>query len=78
MPIYLCNLVYKLITKMIPNMLKGILSDVTSEEQFGFLYNRKIHDAMGKSQKGMHTIKYHKLISIVMKLYHAKAHDKVN
>ena len=78
MLVSLCNLVYKLITKTIENMLKGILSDVTSEEQFGFLYNRKIHDVMGKSHKGMHIIKNHNIISIVMKLCIAKAHDKVN
>ena len=38
-PISLCNLVYKVITKIISIRLRPLLDDVISEEQFGFLKN---------------------------------------
>ena len=44
-PISYCNMIYKIIAKVITLMIKPILSEIISEEQFGFLYNRKIHDA---------------------------------
>jgi hypothetical protein len=49
--ISLCNLVYKLISKIIANRLKGIMLGALFEEQFGFLFNRKIHDAMDQPRK---------------------------
>lgn len=39
-PIYLCNLVYKVILNIIANQIKPILSKFVSKEQFGFLENR--------------------------------------
>ena len=44
--ITLCDLIYKLISKTIANKLKGIVSSIISEEHFGFLFIRKIHDAL--------------------------------
>lgn len=43
----LCNLVYKLISKIISNKLIGILFGTISSEQFGFLFKRKIQDGVG-------------------------------
>jgi hypothetical protein len=56
-PISLCNLIYKLVSKIIKNRMKQALSKAISEEQFGFLFNRKIHDAVGTAQEGLHSIK---------------------
>lgn len=39
MLISLCNVLYKLITKTIPNRLKVLLSSFLSKEKFGFLFN---------------------------------------
>jgi hypothetical protein len=39
-PISLCNLCYKLISKIIANRIKPILSSTLSEEQLGFLKGR--------------------------------------
>jgi hypothetical protein len=36
-PISYSNIIYKIISKIIENQLKPILSDIISEEQFGFL-----------------------------------------
>jgi hypothetical protein len=46
-PIALCNLCYKLISKLIANRLKPILSRSLSEEQLGFLKGRQILDVIG-------------------------------
>jgi hypothetical protein len=39
-----CNLIYKLISKIIENMIKPILSDIISKEHFQFLFKRETHD----------------------------------
>jgi hypothetical protein len=44
-PITYCNVIYKLITKIISRRLRPMLSEIIGEEQFGFLHNRQIHDA---------------------------------
>ena len=48
-PIYLCNLVYKLVTKIKAERINPFLSKFISVEQFGFLSNRHIQDAIGTS-----------------------------
>ena len=49
-PIDPCNLVYKMVTKIIANRIKPKLSEVVSKQQFGFLSNRQILYAIGVSQ----------------------------
>ena len=56
-PISLCNLIYKLISKIIVNMLKGLLTSIVLYERFGFLFDCKIHDVVGMAQEGMHIVK---------------------
>ena len=45
--ISLCNLVYKLISKVIDVRLKPFLDSHISKEQFGFLKNRQIVEPIG-------------------------------
>ena len=52
-PISLCNCVYKIISKVIAKRLKVILSAQISDEQFGFLEGRQIHEAIGVAQEGL-------------------------
>ena len=40
MPIACCNMIYKVIAKMISQRVKPVMSKIISEEQFGFLHNR--------------------------------------
>ena len=58
--IYLSNLIYKSIAKIIANRVKVILSHVISEEKFGYLFNTKIHDVVGTIQQGIYKIKIEK------------------
>ena len=46
-PISLCNLVYKVISKLVAARLKPILDKAISWNQFGFLHNRKIVEPIG-------------------------------
>ena len=56
-PITLCNLCYKLISKVITNRIKPILSRVLSVEQLGFLKGKQILDVVGMTHECIHNIK---------------------
>ena len=49
-PISHCNLIYKVISKVIANHLNPILDRSISAEQDGFLKNRQIFKPMGTTQ----------------------------
>jgi hypothetical protein len=71
----LCNLCYKIISKVIAKRLRPILSRVLSEEQLGFLKGQQILDAIGTAQECLHNIKSKKLQAIILKLDLKKAYD---
>ena len=50
-PISLCNSVYKIITKVISNRIKPMLSKLMTKKQFVFLDQRHILDAIGVAQR---------------------------
>jgi hypothetical protein len=77
-PISLCNLCYKLISKIIANRIKPILSRSLSAEQLGFLKGRQIQDAIGTTHESLHSIKRKKLKSLVLKLDLRKAYDCID
>lgn len=77
-PTSLCNVLYKLIVKIISNRLKPFLSSGISKEKFVFLYNRHILDAIGFAQEVLHSVKTKNLPGLVLKLGLEKAYDRVN
>ena len=77
-PISLCNLIYKIITKIIASRLKKGLSLGISDEQFGFLENRQITDAIAIAQETIHSIKLKNKKALVLKLDLIKAYDRVD
>jgi hypothetical protein len=77
-PISLCNLCYKLISKIIANRIKPILSRSLSAEQLVFLQGRQIQDAIGTTHESLHSIKRKKLKSLVLKLDLRKAYDCID
>ena len=77
-PISLCNLIYKLISKVIANRLKPILDRTISAEQYGFLKNRQILEPMGTTQEVLHSIKSKNLKASVLNLDLVKDFDGVN
>lgn len=45
-PISCYNVIYKLVSKVLAQRLKPILSEVILKEQFGFLHKRQIHNTV--------------------------------
>jgi hypothetical protein len=63
-PISLCNLAYKIITKIIATRIKSSLSTGISKEQFGFLEGRQITDAIRVAWEALHSVKIKKTKNI--------------
>jgi hypothetical protein len=77
-PISLFNCLYKIIAKVLVVRIKPSLSKFISAKQFGFLEGRHIHEAIGTTQEGLHSIKISKYYAIVIKLDLSKAYDRVS
>ena len=77
-PISLCNLLYKLISKVIMVRVKPFLDSGISQEQYGFLKNRQIVDPIGIVQESLHSIKSKNPCAFILKLDLTKAFDRVN
>jgi hypothetical protein len=77
-PISLCNLCYKIISKIIANRLKPFLSRAISIERLGFLKGRRIQDAIGTTHEVLHSIKKKSLKALVLKLDLRKAYDNID
>ena len=77
-PISLCNSIYKIIAKVIVVRLKPILSRCISNEQFGFLDGRQIHEAIGVAQETIHSVKQMKRKGAVVKIDLSKSYDRIN
>ena len=58
--------------------MKAILLEQISDEQFGFLEGRQIHEAIGVAQEGLHSLKTKRLKGVVLKNYLSKAYEKVS
>eukprot|EP00253_Pinus_taeda_P008313 PITA_08313 len=77
-PISLCNVLYKIISKIIANRLRPILSTHIAPHQFAFLEDRQIHEAIGSAQEALHSIWTKHLKSILLKIDLSKAFDRVS
>ena len=65
-PISLCNLVYKVIDKVIACSIRGFLSQDIYKENFGFLQNREILDSIGVAKEAINSIKVKKLDIVIL------------
>ena len=79
-PINLCNVVYKIVSKVIANRLKKILPSIISETQISFVHGRLITDNVIVDFETMHHIsnkKTGKVGEMALKLDMSKAYNRV-
>lgn len=77
-PIALCNVIYKIISKVIANRLKPILPSLISEEESEYVEGRQILDNILLAQEMIHTLQSRKIAGMMMQLDLSKVYDKVN
>jgi hypothetical protein len=77
-PISLCNLIYKVTSKVLLNQIKPILSKSLLAEQFGFLEGRQIHDAIGTTHECIHSLTKKNKKSLILNIDMQKAYDLVD
>ncbi|KAB2630222.1 hypothetical protein D8674_007741 [Pyrus ussuriensis x Pyrus communis] len=79
-PISLCNYSYKIVSKILANRLKPLLSEVISSTQSAFVMGRQIQDNIGIAHEMFHFLKLRKAKSkfeMGVKLDMHKAYDRV-
>ena len=79
-PISLCNVIYKIISKVLANPLKPLLPKIVSESQSAFVLRRLITDNILVAFEALHHMQHQKtgrMGSMALKLDMSKAYDRV-
>jgi exonuclease III len=77
-PISLCNVIFKIITKVIANRLKPILPFIISNEQSGYVEGRQIMDSVILANEVVHSLKTSNTPGMLIKLDLSKAFDRLS
>jgi len=76
-PIALCNVIYKLINKVMVNRLKPILHFIISKEKSGYVEGHGILDSIILAHEFIHSLKSSYSRGMIIKLDIFKAFDKL-
>eukprot|EP00253_Pinus_taeda_P023715 PITA_23715 len=77
-PIALCNVIYKIISKVISNQLKPLLPTLVSKEQTGYMEGTQILDNIIQAHEMVHSLVTNKQAGMIMQLDIEKAYDKLS
>jgi hypothetical protein len=77
-PIALCNVIYKIIMKVVANRLKPIMTHVISKEQAGYVEGRQIMDNFILAHEVIHSLKASRTPGMLIKLNLSKAFDQAS
>jgi hypothetical protein len=77
-PITLCNVIYKIISKVISLRLKHILPFIISKEQSGYVEGRQIMDSVILVHEIIHSLKSTRTPGMLLKLDLSKYFDKLS
>lgn len=72
------NCIYKVISKVLANRLKGVISDVIDDCQFSFIGGRNMLNSVLIENKVINEVGRRKLPTFVLKIYYEKAYDFVD
>ena len=75
--ISLCNIGYRIITKVIANKIKGVIPSIIPENQGGFIKERHITDKIILVQEEINSILHRQEKGMVIKLYLVSTFDRV-
>jgi hypothetical protein len=77
-PIALCNVIYKIITKVIALWLKPVLPFIISKEQSGYVEGRQIMDNIILAHEVIHSLKSTRTPGMLIKLDLSKYFDRIS
>ena len=77
-PIVLCDVIYKIISKVVANRLKPLLPTLVSGEQSRYVEGRQILNNIIQAQEVVHSLTRNKKAGMIMQMDLAKAYDKLN
>eukprot|EP00253_Pinus_taeda_P008458 PITA_08458 len=77
-PIALCNIIYKIVSKVVALRLKPLLPGIISPEQSGYVEGRQITDRIIISHEIIHSLKHSKKPGMLLKIHLSKAFDSIS
>ena len=77
-PITLCNVAYKIISKINANRLKPLLPTLISKEQTGYVEGRQILNNIIQSHEVVHSLISNRQAGMIIQLDLEKAYDKLS
>ena len=77
-PIALCNVLYKILSKLMASRLKSVLPSIISQEQTGYVEGRQITDSIILTQEVLHSLKTKRTPGMLIQLDLSKAFDKIS
>lgn len=77
-PIALCNIIYKIASKIIASRLKVLLPLIISPEQTGYVEDRQITDGIILTHEIIHSLKQTKKPGMLLKIDLSKAFDSLS